>query len=327
MKNDPKITSQIYQFRKISTSHAILEILSDWLQIFLLLALFIWAPSWWTFLIVFILLGARQYSLLILLHDAQHSLLSNNRKLNDLIAIWSLAAPFGVIFSKSRLVHIKHHQHLGIAEADPDFALYCIHEPAPKDSASKLLMHFLRQIIWGKLVRVFLPNSKKAKDPSPNIQSPTISRRMELFAVLICQGIIFLAFVLTGYWHAYFYLWILPLMTVATFLNDARIFSEHSNPQNEESKNRGLLISYISSPIERFFFAPHHMNYHAEHHFFPFIPHHKLPKVREILQTLPEYQRQIQWRRGYLSHLIAYAKSVARPAIVRAHHKRSSETI
>lgn len=327
MKNDPKLTTQMLQHRKISNARMIFEICFDWLQILILLILYMWHPTWLVLLFVFIVIGSRQYSLLILLHDAQHRLLNSNRKINDRVATWLLAAPAGVIFTKSRLNHMQHHQNLGIADGDPDFPLYCIKEPEPKDTSLKLVLHFLHQIFLGKFQRVFFTNNKNNKQITNNVRTSTMPHATELIAILVCQSIIFSCFTIAGYWYAYFCLWILPLIIVASFLNDVRIFCEHSNPQDELDKDKGLLISYLSTPIERFFFSPHHMNYHAEHHFFPFIPHYHLPKVRRALNIIPEYQNQIQWRRGYCAHMKNFIKNINIFSVEKSPDKPSSETI
>jgi fatty acid desaturase len=321
MKNDAKITTLMLQYRKISTLRMIFEISFDWLQIIALLTFFIYFPGWLSFFLIFILVGARQYSLLILLHDAQHTLLNNNRNINDSVATWFLAAPFGVIFSKSRSIHMQHHQNLGTGANDPDFPLYCINEPEPKNTPSKLIFHFLRQIFWSKLQRVFL------NQHTPAVRVAPATNIREIAALLSCQAFIFTAFATAGFWHAYFYLWLLPLLIVATFLNDARIFCEHSNLQDNQHKSKGLLISYLSSPLERFFFSPHHMNYHAEHHFFPFIPHYHLPKIRKILSSLPAYQDQIQWRPSYCSHLTNFIHSISKITATNIPDKESTNTI
>lgn len=311
-----KIISDISQYRMQSTVRSLYEIAKDWALIFLILAIVFYYPHWWSIGIAIPVIGAIQYNLLVLLHDAQHGLLSRQRRLNDLLATWLLAAPFGVVFSKSRLVHMRHHQHLGLSEADPDYPLYCTKDPAPKDTFQQFILHFLRQVLWAKLTRVFLAAPNKNNEVAVK---PVSNNTSEAVAVLVCQAVIFLLFLLTGYWHAYFYLWLLPLITVATFLNDMRIFCEHSNPQDEAHASKGLLISYISNPVERFFFGPHHMNYHAEHHFFPYVPHYHLPKIRKTLIDLPEYQEQIQWRRGYFAHIKNYIHSIV---LSRMHYAR-----
>lgn len=313
--------------RTSSKVRTLLEISFDWLQIIFLLASLLWVHTWWSFLAVFILVGTKQYSLLVLLHDAQHSLLSTSRRENDLIAIWLISAPFGVTFTKSRMVHMQHHQNLGLADSDPDYPLYCINEPEPKNTPLSFVLHFARQILWAKVMRVFRPNLTTTKNNGIKLPISAKNNAEEIFAVLTCQAIIFSLFAITGYWYAYFILWIAPLLTVATLLNDVRIFCEHSNPQFTATKEKGILISYFSSPIERFFFGPHHMNYHAEHHFFPFVPHYNLPKVREVLKSIPEYQQQIQWRKSYCSHLSNFIKSVQKitPSELPSNH--SSEII
>lgn len=66
------------------------------------------------------------------------------------------------------------------------------------------------------------------------------------------------------------------------------------------------MFSFISNPVERFFIAPNHMNYHAEHHFFPFVPHGNLPFLRNLVQRCPELNAKIEWKRSYFGHLLAY---------------------
>ncbi len=298
-----QLLTEVARYKKISTLYSLLEISTDWLQLFFLLFLAIFFQNWLIFPILFVLIGARQYALLILLHDAQHSRLSRNRKVNDWLAIWLLAAPFGVFFSKSRLTHLAHHRHLGELH-DPDYLLYCTGNPAPKDSAHKLWMHFIYRIFWGKLNSIF---SHRTKNSKKTIFSSV--KIIEALAIFICQSIIFFGFALFGFPAAYFFLWLLPLVIVANFLNDARIFAEHSNPVVKNG-DKGLLISYISNSFERFFLAPHHMNYHAEHHLFPFIPHYYLPEIRKIIRAGSECVHHIEWRRGYLAHFSLYFKSL-----------------
>jgi fatty acid desaturase len=48
------------------------------------------------------------------------------------------------------------------------------------------------------------------------------------------------------------------------------------------------------------------MNFHAEHHFFPYVPHYNLPKLRALLRATPEYRERIEWRRSYLGYMRDY---------------------
>jgi len=45
------------------------------------------------------------------------------------------------------------------------------------------------------------------------------------------------------------------------------------------------------NPLQTFFFAPHQVNYHMEHHQYPSVPFFNLPKVHRLLKergSLPE---------------------------------------
>ena len=97
----------------LSPIRSALELASTWAQLALFVGFYAVLQTWWAFCIAFLLVGARQYGLLILLHDASHTLLHSKRKINDRIALWLIAAPCGSSFHNSRRLHLLHHQNLG----------------------------------------------------------------------------------------------------------------------------------------------------------------------------------------------------------------------
>jgi fatty acid desaturase len=124
--------------------------------------------------------------------------------------------------------------------------------------------------------------------------------------VALVQAAILAAFSAAGHPLAYFYLWVLPLVTLAVLFNGARVFCDHSVHAGASTAPEALIVTYTSNPLERFFFAPFHMNFHAEHHFFPYVPHYNLPRLRELLRETPEYRDRIQWRRSYVGYMAGY---------------------
>ena len=70
-----------------------LAILSIWTQIVLSFILFAIWPSVFTFLISTLIIGTRQFALVILMHDGAHNLISKNKKVNDFISQWLCAYP------------------------------------------------------------------------------------------------------------------------------------------------------------------------------------------------------------------------------------------
>jgi fatty acid desaturase len=109
-------------------------------------------------------------------------------------------------------------------------------------------------------------------------------------------------FWLAGSWTAYVWLWLLPLLTLTVLFNGVRVFCDHANLKDEPGTERDRLVSYVSTRVERFFLAPFHMNYHAEHHLFPYVPHHNLPRLRAKLRSA-EPAAFVQWRGTYVGFL------------------------
>jgi fatty acid desaturase len=104
---------------------------------------------------------------------------------------------------------------------------------------------------------------------------------MELSGVLICQAILFSVMTLASHrWWSYPLLWMLPLATFAGFFANFRALIEHVTVRDDvvpEDRLRDI----TAGPIERFFIAPSHFNFHALHHAHPSIPHYNLARGKE----------------------------------------------
>jgi fatty acid desaturase len=103
-----------------------------------------------------------------------------------------------------------------------------------------------------------------------------------------------------------------------------RVFCDHANAGRADGSGAPLLITYYSNPFERFFVAPFEMNYHAEHHLCPFVPHYNLPKLRALILRSAEHREQIQWRAGYLRFVLQYLRGAPGPAPGAVAESKSS---
>jgi fatty acid desaturase len=280
------------------------DLARTWAVIVAALAVFAFAPSFPLFVVCFVVVAAQQYALLILMHDGQHSLLHRRREINNLISKWLIGAPCGTPFFSSQKQHLTHHRTLGSSMEDPAFQFYCYGEPSPKATAGGLAMHFVKVI----LVSRFTYSLKgKAATAEPAKKSLADMLR-EYLPILLAQGLIFLAFSLAGIWWGYFLLWALPLVTLVSFFDAFRQFAEHANP-TFDSEAGSRLISTQSNAFERFFFAPFGMNFHAEHHLFPFVPYSRLPELSQLLRGSAEAEK-IHWRSSYFSSLSGYVRGL-----------------
>ncbi len=296
------------------------EIAGQWLLILCGLALFYIYPSWWLYVPLALFIASRQYALAVLLHDAQHSLLHPDKTVNQRLGNWLLGAPLGAKFVDSQKHHLDHHFHFGSKERDPDYALYCFGDPARKQSlfqlarlaGGKLLgekaLNLLRLDADTGSLRPAVAAGSANRPDWRSLPSRLIDFVRERRSIIVVQAILFAAFTLAFGWYGYIALWILPLGTLAALYNDFRIFCEHSLVGRDSSNPEERMVTFISNPIERFFIAPNHMNYHAEHHFFPYVPHRNLPALREAIRQCPEWDDKIEWRASYFGHLSAYIR-------------------
>jgi fatty acid desaturase len=299
---DHSVSVQVKQLARLSVSRSVFEIGFTWLQLLAIISICLYFQSLWLTAIGFLLIGAKQYGLLILLHDGTHGLVHPLRRWNDAITLWLIAAPCGSSYSSTRVTHLMHHRYLGDGQRDPDYFLYCAGEPQPKLTAKQFLGHFAKLLIGGQIVYTLFGSHNAGS----MLRRSLADKAKSLFPVAVMQTVILGAFTLAGHFMAYFYLWVVPLVTLAVLFNGARVFCDHSVHADASTSAEDILITYTSNPVERFFFAPFHMNFHAEHHLFPYVPHYNLPKLRAILQERPEYRQRIQWRDSYTAYMLDY---------------------
>jgi fatty acid desaturase len=75
---------------------------------------------------------------------------------------------------------------------------------------------------------------------------------------------------------------------------------------------------------ERWFFAPHNMNYHIEHHLYPSVPSYRLPALSRALMANPEFAATAHVTHGFVTGLWgeivgAKARRAARRAGTAVH--------
>lgn len=97
-------------------------VLFTWGVVALCFALLAWRPHPLMWLAVLVVLGGRQLSLAILMHDAAHGTLFRRRWLNEVLADWLCGSPVGVDIQRYKRHHLVHHGKTGTGE-DPDRSL------------------------------------------------------------------------------------------------------------------------------------------------------------------------------------------------------------
>jgi len=251
----------------------------------------------------FVLIGALQNHLSSLLHHAIHANLHPSRGVNLWLARLALAAPMAQIFSVLRWEHLHHHAHLGAAD-DPERFYYDLDRHGRRQPgrfrrwvaglfAGWLVIPILRRALRGS-------RDETAAPAPPRDRARRREARLDLLLIPPAQLLLFvLFFALHGSPFAWLGLWALPAATLGGGLTALRATLDHADADLPPK----LLLSYRSNPLELFFVAPFHFNYHYEHHRFMTVPYYHAPKLREMLLArgdfadallLPSYLGRVQ---------------------------------
>ncbi|GEM_PF-208999 len=287
-----------------------------WGRIALAIGLFLWRPCPLTFLLAFLLIASGMGILVALSHEAQHSALLRSRRWNNLAGAWLCAYPVGSIYGTSRAVHLAHHKYLN-TNLDPDRHF---HVEDDKSSPGRFALYFLKLLAGGQLytsiiVNGFLRGRQSARSPADNVVVLPRRRYPEILNLALVQAIIFAClWLISGWWWLYFALWVAPVVTWGTCLGYLRGFIDHARLADDDPERSGERLVSVPRPalLDRLFLTGLDFHFHAEHHFFPSVPHYYLPGLHEILQADPQWRARYLVRRSYVSFLADYWRQICR---------------
>lgn len=289
---------ELRNLAKPSPLHTWVWVLTDWLMIGLiffaadrvatlpaLLRPLIFAVAW-------VLIARYQLALAILMHDAAHSRLFISKKWNDWVGQLFCASPLFFSMETYRKFHLKHHQD-PLAPDDPDLSLIGGY-PIPGESLARKLLRDLVGISYFKFIKYFFFRGRahrKANSAPPALgpEKRRFGKAALTFMHLAVNGLIFFALWKSGHPWFYLTLWLLPMMTALQVLLRIRGIAEHAGyqPNKQQQYNSRTVVN----PLQAYFFAPHNVNYHIEHHVYPGIPFANLPQAHALMKArgaLPE---------------------------------------
>ena len=254
-----------------------LLILHAWALILGAMALFAIWPNPFTFLLAVMVIGTRQLGLAILMHDAAHGLLFENRKLNEWAATWLCAAPVFTSLPLYRPYHLTHHRHTQQDE-DPDLGLS---KPFP----------ITRKSLWRKVLRDLTGQTAFQR------RREQFKRGVAVREGLIANAVLWAGLAAAGYWWLYPVLWLVPLATWYQLVSRIRNIAEHAVVPDNEDPLRNTRTTYANW-IERLFIAPYWVNYHLDHHLFMFVPCWRLPQAHRALLAAG-FGHRLELKPGY----------------------------
>jgi fatty acid desaturase len=240
-------------------------------------------------------IGARQLGLAILMHDAAHGLLFENRRLNEWVGTWLCAAPVFTSLQGYRPYHLAHHRHTQQAE-DPDLGLSA---PFPITRAS----------LWRKIGRDL--TGRTAYQRRRAQFRGGVVREWRSFTVNL---LLFGGLAVAGYWWVFPLVWLVPLATWYQLVSRIRNIAEHAAVPDDDDPLRNTRTTQ-ANVIERLLIAPYRVNFHLEHHLFIFVPCWRLPEAHRALVAAglgPRMELQAGYR-AVLRHATSRQSEPPRP--------------
>jgi fatty acid desaturase len=278
--------AELKQLGRLSNWRGLGSIAWTWGVIFACFALYSVWPSVWTFAIGWLVMSGRHLALAILMHEGAHFLLLRNKRWNDRVGSWLTAYPAMVNMLVYRAIHLQHHKATW-TDADPDLGL-ATPFPVTRDSMwRKVVRDLTGRTGWERyklIARLSAGLSPKGKGlegmPLRTALGNFVARQA---GFLITNAILCAGLAVFGRWEAFFLLWWLPAFTGYSLVLRIRSIAEHAvvTDRNDELLHTRTTLAPFWL---RFFIAPHHVNYHLEHHLFMFVPHYNLPKAHALLR-------------------------------------------
>jgi fatty acid desaturase len=271
---------QIIQLMSKNNGRATMLLVSCWASVFAVLALVAIWPNFITVVVALLIIGGRQLSFAILMHDCGHNSLFKSTKLNQFVGTWLTAAPvFSDMQTYSRQ-HSIHHKDVGTAK-DPDLSNYARY-PITKQSLLRKVLRDLSGLTAFKFWFYILKTRT-------NSQSSLVTN-IALIRGLAVNLTLFLGCYLLNVAWVYL-IWLLAYNTTYFLFLRIRHVGEHAAVPNPTSKNMFKNTrTTLSSWWERLLVCPAYVNYHIEHHLLPSVPPYNLKKMHHWLMAEDAYK-------------------------------------
>ena len=221
--------------------------------------------AWLAALPCYVLAAASMHGVSLFTHEAVHGVLLRTPALNHLVGA-VCAWPVLQNFAAYRVLHLRHHAHLGVA-GDPDH-----YENYTRRR------WLVRAMYWGRLLAGY---------PAYILAIPVLAFRQGSASDRLCLSLEVLASVLwlSATWSLLptawmVHGWLLPMVVVNTLVN-VRGMSQHTllaRPDEVIAGTRTILGNRLS----RFFMC--NENYHLEHHLYAGVPWYHLPALHAALR-------------------------------------------
>jgi len=300
--------SELAEVRKRSDVRGILCVAHAWGVIFACMAAFALVPHPAVWAVGIVLVGARQLGLAILMHDAAHGVLTDDKRLNDRLAQWICAWPVLTDLYAYRKYHLQHHRFTQQAN-DPDLSLSAPFPITQKSLNRKIVRDLTGQTTFKQRVAQFRS--------AFSLKGGTFAQRMQkgfgrMGGPIAMNVLLFAGLAALGQWHLYFALWVVPFFTWFPMITRIRNIAEHAVvPDNDDPMRNARTTK--ANWLWRATVAPYWVNYHVEHHLLMFVPCYNLPKMHALLLA-KGFGPRMEIQPDYITVLALATSNGAKPA-------------
>ncbi len=226
-------------------------------------------PFWWLLLVP---QGILIVFLFTALHEAIHETAFRSTRLNQAVAAIS---GFLVLIPPVwfRYFHFAHHRHTHDPDHDPELM-------SPKPETTAQYLRYLSGIpLWTGMAKTILRNAfvDSAEPYVPEKGRAKVKREARLFLLLY-------AMLAAGSFAvgstALLWAWVVPALIGQPFLR-AYLLAEHTRCPHVANMLENTRTTFTTALVR---FVAWNMPYHAEHHAYPAVPFHKLPRFHQMIR-------------------------------------------
>jgi fatty acid desaturase len=216
---------------------------------------------------IYLLAAASLHGISLFTHEGVHGVLSQSPTWNRLLSMLC-ALPVLQNYAAYRVLHLKHHTHLG-QPGDPDR-----YKNYTQWSILEFLMH------WGRLI-IGYPVYIMAIPILGLKQGNWNDRLWITIEIILLTGGVWSILQLNISSEILIHAWLMPMILI-NFMVNIRGMSQHTLLEEEADLVRGTR-SILTHPIVKFFMC--NENYHLEHHLYPAVPWYNLPQLHQFIAS------------------------------------------
>ena len=252
--------------------------------------LYLATPGWWA-LPALLLHGIVVSYLFSPMHECSHYSAFRTPWLNE-AAYWVVCAVYLMVPYWFRYLHLSHHRYTQIRGKDPELVL------ATPSNARKWLWYVSGIPFWWRNVSRILRHATLGPDPEDIRGGMYVPRHKygrlmrEARVAIAFHAAVWTVAIAYGFGWWLLWLWIVPRIVGEPLQRMFRV-AEHTSCAENAELLHNTRTTLTNAPLR---YLGWQMCFHAEHHLFPNVPFHRLPRVHELIHDRLSHVE----RRGYL---------------------------